>query len=198
MGTPMRGTTLQQPSRCPWPGDDELMLRYHDEEWGTPLHDDTALFEFLSLEGAQAGLSWRTILHKRAAFQRAFHGFDPAVVAGFGSSDVDRLMGDSGIVRSRAKLEAVVHNARLVLDAQREFGSLDAYLWSFTDGRTLRAEGVLSSEMVPATTPESGAMAKDLKRRGFKFVGPTTCYAFMQATGMVNDHVSGCFRALAG
>ncbi len=179
--------------RCPWHGD-EPMRRYHDEEWGVPTHDDRTLFEFLALEAAQAGLSWRTILHKREAFVRAFDGFDPERVAGFGDADIERMLQDAGIVRNRLKLRAIVHNAQRFVEVQREFGSFAAYLWGFFDA-PLRRPGALTEEMVPATTPESDALSKDLKRRGFKFVGSTIVYAYMQSMGLVNDHVTGCFRA---
>ena len=183
-------------ARCAWAdGSDALMVRYHDEEWGTPLHDDVRLFEMLTLEGAQAGLSWRTILHKREGYRAAFAGFDPARVGAFGPGDVERLLADSGIVRNRAKVGSAINNAARVLEVQREYGSLDAYLWSFVGGAPLRSPRPTPAD-VPATTPESDAMAKALRTRGFRFVGPTVCYAFMQATGMVDDHTSGCFRAV--
>ena len=182
-------------SRCPWPGDDEIMRRYHDEEWGMPTRDDRTLFEFLSLESAQAGLSWRTILHKREAFVHAFDGFDPERVAGFGETDVERMMQDAGIVRNRLKLRAMVGNAQRFVEVQREFGSFADYLWGFVDGAPLRRQGLLTIDMVPATTTESDALSKDLKGRGFKFVGSTIVYAYMQSVGLVNDHVPGCFRA---
>ena len=184
-----------QPQRCPWAGDEPLMQRYHDEEWGTPTHDDQVLFEFLLLEGAQAGLSWRTILVKREAYRRAFDGFDPAKVARYGPVDVQRLLQDTGIVRNRLKIAGAIHNAELIMAVQREFGSFDAYLWDFIGGRTPLEPGRATQEAVPATTPESYTMAKDLKHRGFKFVGSTICYALMQSVGMVNDHVTGCFKA---
>jgi DNA-3-methyladenine glycosylase I len=187
--------TTRDVSRCAWAGDgDELMARYHDQEWGTPQHADRHLFEMLTLEGAQAGLSWRTILNKRRGYRGAFAGFDPAAVAAFGDADVARLLADPGIVRNRAKVASAIGNAQRVLDVQREFGSLDAYLWRFAPAASLNTRRASTAE-VPATTLESDAMAKELKRRGFKFVGSTICYAFMQATGMVDDHVSGCFRA---
>ena len=178
--------------RCPWPTT-ELYVAYHDEEWGVPVHDDRRLFEFLVLEGAQAGLSWETILRKREAYRRAFAGFDPARVAAFGPGDVERLLGDAGIVRNRRKMESAVANARAFLAVQREFGSFDAYLWRFVGGRPVRNAWRAMAE-VPAWTPESEAMSRELRRRGFGFVGPTICYAFMQAVGMVNDHLVGCFR----
>jgi DNA-3-methyladenine glycosylase I len=168
-------------------------LRYHDEEWGVPSHDDRHLFEMLVLEGAQAGLSWSTILNKRDRYREVFEGFDPERVARFGRRDVERLLKDPGIVRNRAKVEAAVQNARMALDLIEEFGSIDTHLWGFVGGRPIRnAWGALSE--IPAETTESRAMSKDLKKRGWGFVGPTICYAFMQAVGMVNDHVVRCFR----
>jgi DNA-3-methyladenine glycosylase I len=181
-------------TRCEWAASgDELMLAYHDEEWGTPSHDDLHLFEMLTLEGAQAGLSWSTILRKREGYRRAFAGFDPAVVARFDTSDVERLLGDAGIVRNRLKVESAIVNAGRVLEVQGEHGSLDAYLWSFVDGEPI-VGGFRRLSELPAETPLSKALSKDLKRRGFRFVGPTTVYAFMQAVGMVNDHTTDCFR----
>jgi DNA-3-methyladenine glycosylase I len=179
--------------RCSWTSDDPLMIAYHDREWGVPLHDDGKLFEFLVLEGAQAGLSWSTVLRKRENFRSAFHGFDPAVVARYTEKDVQHLLGNEGIIRNRSKIEAAITNARMVLAIQDEFGSLDAYIWQFIGNKPLqhRYTGLAG---IPATTAESDAMSRDLKKRGFKFVGPTICYAFMQAVGMVNDHVTGCFR----
>lgn len=178
--------------RCGWATSD-LMIAYHDNEWGRPVHDDVRLFEMLTLEGAQAGLSWETILRKREGYRAAFRGFDPAAVARFNERSVARLMQDPGIVRNRLKIESTIANAKAVLRAQREEGSLDALLWSFTGGRTLDARPGATADL-PAQTAESKAMSKDLKNRGFRFVGPTVCYAFMQAVGMVNDHVAGCFR----
>lgn len=169
------------------------MLEYHDREWGVPLHDDRRLFEFLVLEGAQAGLSWMTILRKREAYRRAFRGFDPAGVARFRATDVERLLRDDGIVRNRRKIESAIANARVVGQLEREMGSFDRYLWSFVGGHP-RANAWSTLQEIPAQTSDSGAMSKDLIRRGASFVGPTICYAFMQATGMVNDHVVGCFR----
>jgi DNA-3-methyladenine glycosylase I len=179
--------------RCGWaPPEDPAYVAYHDEEWGVPLHDDARLFEMLTLEGAQAGLSWSTILHKRDGYRRAFAGFDPAKVARFDTRKIERLMQDPSIVRNRLKIESTVANARAILAVRKELGSLDAYLWSLVGGAPLvnRWRG----GDIPAETPVSRAMSKDLKRRGFRFVGPTVCYAFMQATGMVNDHVASCFR----
>jgi DNA-3-methyladenine glycosylase I len=180
--------------RCPWPSDDDpRMLAYHDTEWGRPCHDDRVLFEFLLLESFQAGLAWRTVLHKRENFRRAFAGFDPKAVARFGDEDVARLMGDAGIIRSRPKIEAAIHNAQKFLEVQGEFGSFAAYQWGFVGGRPL-VHRIRGPEDYPATIPEAHTFAKDLKRRGFKFLGPTTLYAHMQATGMVNDHMVTCFR----
>jgi DNA-3-methyladenine glycosylase I len=169
------------------------MIAYHDTEWGVPLHDDRGLFEFLVLEGAQAGLSWSTILRKRDAYRAAFAGFDPAKVALFGEAEIARLMADEGIVRNRLKVESAVKNARAVLAAQAEVGSLDALLWSLAGGRPQKNAFRVSGD-VPARTAVSDAMSKALKKRGLNFVGSTICYAFMQATGMVNDHLVGCFR----
>jgi DNA-3-methyladenine glycosylase I len=179
--------------RCEWAGSDPLYVAYHDEEWGVPLHDDRRLFEMLILEGAQAGLSWITILRKRPAYRRAFAGFDPQKVARFDARRRARLMLDAGIVRNRLKIEAAVTNARALLTVQSEFRSFDAYIWRFTGGAPLVNRRRSISD-VPARTPESDAMSKDLKTRGFRFVGSTICYAFMQATGMVNDHTVRCFR----
>jgi DNA-3-methyladenine glycosylase I len=179
--------------RCPWPGDDPLYCQYHDEEWGVPLHDERGLFEFLILEGAQAGLSWITILRKRAAYRAAFADFDAAAIAAFGARDVTRLLADAGIVRNRLKISATIDNARAFLKTREELGSFDRYLWSFVDGRPVVNRFKRLSD-VPAETDASRAMSRDLKRRGFRFVGPTICYAFMQATGMVNDHLVDCFR----
>jgi DNA-3-methyladenine glycosylase I len=176
--------------RCAWvPEGDPLYVAYHDEEWGVPSHDERHLFELLVLEGAQAGLSWATILRKREGYRRAFAGFDAEKVARFGPREVERLLGDASIVRNRAKIESAIANARAVLELE----SLDAYLWSFVGGAPLVNEWRSLAE-IPAETAESKAMSKDLKRRGFRFVGPTICYAFMQAAGMANDHVVDCFR----
>jgi DNA-3-methyladenine glycosylase I len=180
-------------ARCAWAGDDPLYVRYHDTEWGVPLHEDRGLFEFLVLEGAQAGLSWITILRKRAAYRNAFAGFDPRRVAAFDARRVSRLLEEPGIVRNRRKIESAVRNARVLLDLQEEFGSFDAYLWRFVDGRA-KQNSWLTARQVPSETTESRALSKDLVRRGCSFVGPTICYAFMQAVGLVNDHLVGCFR----
>jgi DNA-3-methyladenine glycosylase I len=182
------------PKRCEWaPLDDPLYLAYHDEEWGVPSHDDRHLFEMLVLEGAQAGLSWSTILRKREHYRKAFAGFDIGRVARFTPARIERLLRDPGIVRNRAKVEAAVTNARACLEIHREFGCLDAYLWRFVEGGPVRNRRRMLRR-IPAETEASRAMSRDLKRRGFRFVGPTICYAFMQATGMVNDHVTSCFR----
>jgi DNA-3-methyladenine glycosylase I len=179
--------------RCGWAGDDPLYIAYHDREWGVPVHDDRSLFEFLVLEGAQAGLSWITILRKRPAYRAAFDGFDPAAVARFDARRVRALLRDAGIVRNRAKIEAAVGNARAFLEVQKEFGSFDAYIWRFVGGRP-RRNAWKTLRQIPPSTVESEALSRDLKARGFRFVGPTICYAHMQATGMVNDHLVGCFR----
>jgi DNA-3-methyladenine glycosylase I len=179
-------------ARCEWARSD-LERRYHDEEWGVPLHDDRRLFEFLILEGAQAGLSWSTILGKREAYRRAFDHFDPARVARYTAPKVERLLQDAGIVRNRAKIQAAIGNGRAFLAVQREHGTFDAYVWRFVDGRPVQNAWRTLRE-VPAETEASRAMSKDLVRRGFRFVGPTICYAFMQAVGMVNDHTVSCFR----
>lgn len=181
------------PVRCSWCLGSEEYVRYHDEEWGVPVHDDRVLFEFLILEAAQAGLSWSTILRKRPGYRRAFAGFDPARVARFDATRRRRLLADPAIVRNRAKIEAAVASARAFLAVQAEFGSFDAYVWRFVDGRPIRNRWRTLAE-VPAQTSISTALSKDLVGRGFKFVGPTTCYAFMQAVGLVNDHVADCFR----
>jgi DNA-3-methyladenine glycosylase I len=183
--------------RCTWCGDDPLYVAYHDEEWGVPLHDDRRLFEMLILEGAQAGLSWITILRKRNAYRKAFDGFDARKIATYGAAKKRALMNDAGIVRNRLKIEAAVANARAFLETQKEFGSFDKYIWQFVDRAPNQKAGKSapgSTNTIPTRTPESDAMSKDLKKRGFKFVGSTICYAFMQATGMVNDHSATCFR----
>ena len=179
--------------RCGWAGTDPLYQRYHDEEWGVPLHDDRRLFEMLILEGAQAGLAWITILRKREAYRRAFEGFDPARVAAFDEARLQALLQDAGLVRNRLKLASAVGNAKAFLAVQAEFGSFDAYLWGFVGGAP-RVNAWKELAEVPAVTPEAEALSRDLKRRGFRFVGPTIVYAFMQAVGMVDDHVAGCWR----
>jgi DNA-3-methyladenine glycosylase I len=180
-------------SRCAWAGSDPLMVAYHDREWGVPLHHDRKLFEMLILEGAQAGLSWTTILRKRDNYRRAFSGFDPAAVARMDARAMRRLLTNEGIVRNRLKIESTVANARGVLRIQEEFGSFNRYIWEFVGGMP-RQNHWSSLRELPAQTPESVAMSRDLKRRAFRFVGPTICYAFMQAVGMVNDHTLECFR----
>ena len=184
---------MQKSERCPWAAINELEAAYHDTEWGAPVHDDHRFFEFLILEGAQAGLSWDTILKKRDNYRRAFAGFDPDKVARFGKRDVARLMNDAGIVRNRLKIESAISNALAFAAVQKEFGSFDRYIWQFVGGKT-KQNRWRSIRQVPASTPESDAMSKDLKKRGFRFVGSTICYAFMQATGMINDHLVTCFR----
>ena len=184
---------MKDAPRCPWCGTDPLYVAYHDREWGVPVHDDRKLFEFLVLEGAQAGLSWITILRKREAYRRAFAGFDAEKVARFGPRQVARLLADAGIVRNRLKIEAAIGNARRFLAVQEEFGSFDAYVWRFVDGRPIVNRWKTPAQ-VPASTRESDALSRDLKARGFKFAGTTICYAHMQATGMVNDHLVDCFR----
>ena len=187
----MGSRTLKAPRRCSWCGDDPLYVKYHDDEWGVPLHDDRRLFEMLILEGAQAGLSWITILRKRPAYRRAFDQFNPKTIAAYTAPKLRALMNDAGIVRNKLKIEGTVKNAKAFLAVQAEFGSFDNYIWQFVGGAPIvnRHDG---STRLPATTPESDAMSKALKKRGFTFVGSTICYAFMQATGMVNDHVVGC------
>jgi DNA-3-methyladenine glycosylase I len=179
--------------RCGWSGDDGLMVEYHDSEWGVPVHDDRRLFEFLMLETAQAGLSWRTILHRREGYRRAFAGFDAEKVARFNRRKVESLLKDPGIIRNRLKVEGAVKNAKAFLAVQEEFGSFDAYVWRFVDGRPI-VNRWKSMREVPAVTKEAETLSKDLKGRGFTFVGPTIVYAHMQATGMVNDHIVSCFR----
>ena len=188
---------MQEPVRCAW-ASNELAVRYHDEEWGRPVHDDRVLFEFLILEGAQAGLSWNTILQKRDNYRKAFDRFDPRCVASYDRRKLQQLLRDPGIVRNRLKVSSAVENAKAFLRVQEEFGSFDRYIWQFVGGKPI-VNARKSLEQVPASTAESDAMSKDLKRRGFKFVGSTICYAFMQAVGMVNDHIVNChfYRASA-
>lgn len=181
------------PIRCKWAGSDPLYVRYHDTEWGVPLHDEKKLFEFLVLEGVQAGLSWLTILKKRENYRNAFDNFDVAKISAYGSVRIAALLCDPGIVRNRLKIEATVQNARAFQKVQTEFGSFDNFIWRFVEGSPIRNRWKTEA-CIPAQTPESIAMSRDLKRRGFRFVGPTICYAFMQAVGMVNDHVVNCFR----
>jgi len=190
-----RETSCRVVVRCAWAGSDPLMVAYHDEEWGVPCHDDRDLFERLILEGFQAGLSWATILRKREAFTRAFDRFDPAVVAAYEAEDIARLLADAGIVRNRLKIAAAIGNSQAFLQTQCDFGSFDAYIWRFAPEP--RSNHLATAADVPATSPQSEAMSKDLKNRGFRFVGSTICYAFMQSAGLVDDHVAGCFRAVA-
>jgi DNA-3-methyladenine glycosylase I len=178
--------------RCAW-AKSPLMIEYHDREWGVPVHDDRLIFEFLTLEGAQAGLSWYTVLRKRDSYRKAFAGFDPEKVARYGKRQVAALMKNAGLIRNHAKILAAITNARKFLDVQEEFDSFDSYIWRFVGGKPM-VHNLRGLKDYPSTTPESDALSKDLKQRGFKFVGSTICYAHMQATGMVNDHVAGCFR----
>ena len=181
--------------RCDWASlsNKPLMIQYHDKEWGVPVHDDRRLFEFLTLEGAQAGLTWQTVLNKRENYRKAFHGFEPSKVARYNNNDVQRLLRDPGIIRNRLKIDATINNARRVLELLKEFDSLDKYIWQFVGGKPIKHRFQSLNE-IPATTRESDAMSKDLLKRGLRFVGPTICYAFMQAVGMVNDHTTKCFR----
>jgi len=180
-------------TRCEWAGSDPLYIAYHDEEWGVPEHDDRRLFEFMLLDGAQAGLSWLTILKKRENYREAFDGFDPERIARFGERKLRALLANGGIIRNRLKIRSAIQNAKAYLEVQREFGSFDAYIWRFVGGKPKRNSWRTLRE-IPARTTESESMSKDLRRRGFTFVGPVICYAFMQAAGMVNDHVVSCFR----
>jgi DNA-3-methyladenine glycosylase I len=179
--------------RCPWAEKDPLLMKYHDLEWGSPVHDDNLLFEFLVLEGAQAGLSWVTVLKKRESYREAFDNFDPAKISRYNEEKIEGLMNNSGIIRNRRKILSVVTNAKAVLNVQKEFNSFDSYIWQFVGRKPIQNKWK-HAEDLPAFTAESENMSKDLKKRGFKFVGPTICYAFMQAVGMVNDHVIDCFR----
>jgi len=179
--------------RCTWGGTASPMIDYHDREWGVPLHDDGKLFEFLILEGAQAGLSWSTVLNKRDRYREVFDGFDPVKMAAYSERKISDLLADAGIIRNRLKVRSAVRNAAAFLEVQKEFGSFDVYVWSFLDGNP-RVNRWRSLEDIPASTPQSDALSRDLKSRGFNFVGSTICYAFMQATGMVNDHTTDCFR----
>jgi DNA-3-methyladenine glycosylase I len=188
-----KDSALPNKQRCAWAGTDPLYVAYHDEEWGVPVHDDRRLFEFLVLEGAQAGLSWSTILRKRDAYRRAFDRFDPRKVARYGERKIATLLSDAGIVRNRAKIQSAIKNAKAFLDVQAEFGSFDAYQWRFVGGRPMQSRRVAVGD-IPARTAESDALSKDLKSRGFTFVGSTIIYAHMQAVGMVNDHIVSCFR----
>ena len=179
--------------RCDWPGENKLMIEYHDTEWGVPLHDDRKLFEFLMLDNAQAGLSWQTILNKRENYRKAFDNFDPAKIARYNQRKITSLLNNPGIIRNQLKVQSAVTNAQAFLEIQAEFGSFDAYIWQFVNGTPIRNHWK-SLKDIPATSPESDAMSKALKKSGFKFVGSTICYAFMQSVGMVNDHLIHCFR----
>ena len=179
--------------RCPWSESHPLLQEYHDTEWGVPVHDDRTHFEYLILDGAQAGLNWLIVLKKREGYRAAFADFDPKVVAEFTEDDVERLMQDPGIIRNRLKIAGAIASARAFLEVQKEFGSFDRYIWQFTGGKTID-NALPDHSAIPATSPESDAMSKDLRKRGFKFVGSTICYAYMQAAGMVNDHTTDCFR----
>jgi len=180
-------------NRCAWGTTDPQMIEYHDTEWGVPVHDDRKLFEFLVLDAFQAGVSWSIVLHKRENFRRAFHNFDARKIAKYGAKDMKRLLGDVGIIRNRLKIAATVNNAQRFLEIRKEFGSFDKYIWAFVGGKPI-VHKFKTIKRIPATSKESDAMSADLKARGFKFVGSTICYAFMQAAGMVNDHVTSCFR----
>jgi len=185
--------TNNQNKTCSWPGNSPLMNKYHDEEWGVPVHDDRKLFEFIVLDGFQAGLSWSTILNKRENFRKAFDNFDAEVIANYDEVKIESLLQDAGIIRNKLKIRATVSNAKYFLEAQKEFGTFGKYIWQFTGGKTI-VNKCRKLEDIPVSTKESDAMSKDLKKRGFKFVGTTICYAFMQAAGMVNDHMVDCFR----
>lgn len=180
-------------NRCPWPGNDPLMIKYHDKEWGVPLHNDRKLFEFLVLDAFQAGLNWKIVLHKRKNFEKAFDNFNPNKIAKYDEKDFQRLIKDAGIIRNKLKIQATITNAQKFLEIKDEYGSFDKYIWQFTNCKTIKNKCKTLKD-IPATSPESDAMSKDLKKRGFKFVGSTICYAFMQAAGMVNDHLVDCFR----
>jgi DNA-3-methyladenine glycosylase I len=187
----MKAVVHMEQKRCGWVNEDPLYIQYHDDEWGVPVHDDLKLFEMLILEGAQAGLSWYTVLKKRENYRHAFDRFDPSIVANYDNDKVEELLGNPGIIRNRLKVQATIANAKAFLKIQDEFGSFDAYIWKFVGGKPILNQWERLSE-VPASTPQSDAMSKDLKKRGFKFVGSTICYAYMQATGMVNDHTKEC------
>ncbi len=185
--------TRKMKTRCKWGTTSQLYIDYHDNEWGVPVHDDRKLFEFLILEGAQAGLSWETVLKKRENYRKAFNNFDPVKISRYGDKKIEALLGNKGIIRNRLKITSAINNARRFLEVRKEIGTFDIYIWKFVEGRPI-TNRYKSMQEIPATTKVSDAMSKDLKKRGFKFVGPTICYAHMQATGMVNDHVVGCYR----
>lgn len=184
---------MKKNQTCNWPSDDPLMIKYHDEEWGVPLHEDQKLFEFMVLDAFQAGLSWKIVLHKREHFRKAFDNFEVGKVAKYGERDIARLLDDEKIIRNKAKIHSTVQNAKCFLLVQQEFGSFNKYIWQFTGGKTIRHNLTALNEML-VSSEESDAMSKDLKKRGFKFVGTTICYSFMQAAGMINDHLKSCFR----
>lgn len=184
---------MKKNHRCEWPGTDERMIQYHDHEWGVPVYDDQKHFEFLILDAFQAGLSWKTILHRREGFRKAFADFDVKKVSRYTEKHVEKLMNDEGIIRNRLKITGTIKNAKAFIDIQKEFGSFNKYIWQFTNFKTINGKRTSMSD-IPATSPESDAMSKDLKKRGFTFVGSTICYAYMQAAGMVNDHTTKCFR----
>jgi DNA-3-methyladenine glycosylase I len=184
---------MKNQERCVWANHNPLMIKYHDKEWGVPVHDDKRLFEFLILEGAQAGLTWQTVLNKRENYRKALSNFDPSKIARYSNKDVKRLLSNSGIIRNRLKITATIINAKKFLEVQKEFGSFDAYIWQFVGNKPIK-NNFESIKEIPATTKESDTMSKDLVKRGFKFAGSTICYAFMQAVGMVNDHTINCFR----
>jgi len=188
---------MVQQTRCNWHSDDPLMIKYHDEEWGVPLHDDQKLFEFIILDAFQAGLSWKTVLHKREHFRNAFDNFQVKKIAKYGEKNISRLLSDEKIIRNRAKINAAVRNAKCFINIQEEFGSFDKYIWQFTGGKPIR-NNLKNMKETPVSSKESDAMSRDLKSRGFKFVGTTICYSFMQAAGMVNDHLTHCFRYKIG
>jgi DNA-3-methyladenine glycosylase I len=183
----------QENFRCSWPGENEMMIQYHDEEWGVPIHEDRKLFEFMVLDSFQAGLSWQIILNKRNGFRSAFAEFNPVIIALFGKRDIENLMNNKTIIRNQLKIKATISNSKYFLNIQKEFGSFDSFIWKFTDGKTIINKWKTTGD-IPVSTPESDTMSKELKKRGFKFVGTTICYAFMQAAGMVNDHLISCFR----
>ncbi|MFI4911793.1 MAG: DNA-3-methyladenine glycosylase I [Sedimentisphaeraceae bacterium JB056] len=189
----MKKTEPKKIKRCPWVGEDELYLKYHDQEWGVPVHDDKTLFEMLILEGAQAGLSWMTILKRRENYRKAFDNFNIGKIAKYTDKDIERLLADSGIIRNRLKIKSAINNAARTLEIQKEYGSLDKFLWQFVDGKTIH-NSWKSWKSIPVTTDQSDAMSKALKKAGFTFIGSTSCYAFMQSAGMVNDHAVDCFR----
>ncbi|MBI2655213.1 DNA-3-methyladenine glycosylase I [Candidatus Woesearchaeota archaeon] len=180
-------------NRCAWCGSSKLMIEYHDREWGVPLHNDKKLFEFLILEGAQAGLTWQTILNRRENYRRSFDNFDPGKISRYTKKDINSLLKDAGIIRNRLKIEAAISNAKKFLEIKKKFGSFDKYIWQFVNHKTIKNKFKSLNE-IPASTKESDLMSKELKKQGFRFAGPTICYAFMQAVGMVNDHLTGCFR----